>query len=209
MPNEKISNLTDGGLLQPGDEIPVARASETLRVGGDNFVSVIYRQAPVTAENTTNQVTIASANVPGGTIGADRMLEWKLRGLVKSSQTVGTVAGLGLVITYGGVTAYEAGRSITSAMSASAPFYLTAALMGGGNTSRQVFSGEFIFNLAANVTAGIGGITTDEINGIGVIANVSVAVDSSASQPFIVAVQFGTAATSTGLVSFGGPLTRY
>lgn len=206
MPDQKISALTSGGALQPNDELVVARGAANNRISGGNFPAILFRQGLVSVANSTTEFSIASANVPGGELGTDRMIEWRLGGTMASNVT--PPEDRVLRIKFGGTEIYNS-PMFPLGVTLPRPFVLRVAIMANGSADSQTMSGLFIQNITTSASIGLGQISSDEIMAVSPIANRTVAIDSSAIQAFAITIQNSTANTGYTLTSFGGTLTRY
>ena len=207
MADVKISGLTDGGSLQVGDEVPVARGSANRKITGDDFPCILARQARVTVVNTTTETTVATGVIPGGQLGTGNMVEWRLGGTFES--TGNTLANGGILrLYYGGLNLYEGTQSLTGSFVTS-PYTLEVSLVAVGSVSAQQMFGEYVVNTITAVSVGLGQMLSDEIAVAAPIAGISAGIDSLTDQSFTVTWQWATADTSVKFVCFGGTMTRY
>jgi hypothetical protein len=176
----KISAYSDGGPLQPGDFIGIARAGANNRLDGEDLVAVHDREPSlITITDSTTETTICTYSVPANELGSTRAMRLVLYGTVLN--TTGTPQSFTLRIKFGGTTIYQDLVNVNANTTVTGPIFMVINLGGNNATNAQSLSGRLHTGFGTNTTTGFGDMDIDEIEGSTPFFNTA-AIDQTSAQ---------------------------
>jgi hypothetical protein len=154
-------------------------------------IGIIDKSVVDTVITTAGPNSMFSFNVPGGTLGTDRILRFKSAG--RWSNASGANRTVTIAISYGGTTLYS-DISAALATGSTTGWNIEFELIANNSTTSQKLIGVIMIGSTGAVTTGVtGDIATDEITSNAMIVGNNGSINSATNQTLDVSVTFNGA----------------